>query len=136
MILEKKPAPQLSPEFKEWQAKNDWFGTDAKKTKVITRIAEDLRDEGSTLTGTEFLDECLRILDMQNTKTQKSTLVSKVESSTSGVRSTGRKTFSDLPPEAKQACRDDADDLVGSDKRFKTAKEWEDYYASTYFSQS
>lgn len=132
VILEKKPAPQLSPEFKDWQSKNDWFGVDAKKTKAITRIAEDLRDEGSTLTGVDFLDECLKILDSQ--KSQQKSVVSKVDAASRGGHSTNRKTFSDLPSEAKQACRDDTADLVGPDKRFKTAKEWEDYYASVYYS--
>lgn len=135
----KPTVPALSPEFKEWQTRNDWFGVDPKKTKAIMRIGEDLREDGSDLVGVEFLDECVRILESQNkpSKPQDSAPVSKVDAASRGAtsRSTGRKTFADLPSEAKQACRSDAEDLVGPGKRFATTKEWEDHYTAIYFSQ-
>lgn len=130
-------APELSQEFKDWQARNDWFGVDPKKTKAINRIAEDLREEGSELVGTAFLDECVRILESQNVPAKKpeASPVSKVDGVSRGTRATGRRSFADLPAEAKQACREDADDLVGPGKRFSTMKAWEDHYTNIYFSQ-
>lgn len=131
-------APKLSPEFVAWQARNEWFGVDVKKTKAITRIGEDLRDEGNTLTGVEFLDECVRVLNEREApapKKSEEAPVSKVDAPYRGGRSTGRKSFADLPSEAKQACREDAEDLVGKGKRFGTMKEWEDHYTNIYFSQ-
>ena len=120
-------APKLSPEFVAWQARNEWFGVDVKKTKAITRIGEDLRDEGNTLTGVEFLDECVRVLNEREApapKKSEEAPVSKVDAPYRGGRSTGRKSFADLPSEAKQACREDAEDLVGKGKLFCTMKEW------------
>lgn len=129
--------PELSPEFKEWQSRNDWFGVDHKKTKAINRIAEDLRDEGSELVGVAFLDECVRILDAQNAPARKAenSPVSKVDGVSRSTRPSGLRSFADLPPEAKQACREDADDLVGPGKRFSTMKDWENHYTNIYFSQ-
>lgn len=127
-------SPTVSPDFKEWQTRNEWFGTDHKKTKEIVRIGEDLRDEGSTLLGVEFLDECLRVLNSRNKPTQ-SPSVSKVDAVSRSTGTSGRKSFNDLPPDARKACLDDADDLVGNGKRFKNVKDWQDHYVSIYFSQ-
>jgi hypothetical protein len=127
------PANQPTPEMQAWYRANPWFGTDQKKTKIVSRIAEDLREEGSELFGVEFMDECLRIYEEQNQPAPRQH--SKVEGHQSSNRSTGGKTFASLPAEAKQACWDDVDDLVGPDKRYKTQKEWEDKYAAIYYSE-
>jgi hypothetical protein len=79
------------------------------------------------------MDECLRIYEEQNQPAPRQH--SKVEGHQSSNRSTGGKTFASLPAEAKQACWDDVDDLVGPDKRYKTQKEWEDKYAAIYYSE-
>ena len=47
-------------------------------------------------------------------------------------RGTGR-SFADLPSDAKQACWNDVDDLVGPDKTFKTKSEWEKEYTRIYY---
>lgn len=133
------PAPALDPEFVDWKARNDWFGVDAKRTKEIMRIGEDLRDEGNDLVGAAFLDECVRILNERNKPAtpKHEAPVSKVDGVSRGARTGngGRKSFNDLPPEARQACLDDADDLVGKNKRFSNLKDWQDHYTSIYFSQ-
>ena len=147
----KKPEPQgndgLSPDFKEWLSENTWFGQDKKKTKEITRIAEDLREDGSELMGKDFFDECVRVWEEKNgasedeeeeeeVKPRRPT--SKVESSSnrSGSRkSGGGKTYADLPADAKQACDDDADDFVGPGKRHKDLASWRAAYAKIYFTE-
>lgn len=133
----------LSQDFKAWEADNkDWFGPDKKKTKGVVRAAEDLRDEGSTLVGREFMEAALdKYLEdhpneQEEQPRQRARPAAKVESSNnrSSVRS-GAKSFANLPAEAKAACMDDVDDLVGDGKRFKTVKEWQDRYVKIYFGE-
>lgn len=134
----KKEAPKvdtsLSPEFVQWHADNPWYGEDKKKTKAVLRIAEDLRDDGNTMTGIDFMEECVR--QYEDTSTQappNRTPVSRVDGGSGrGGQRTG-KSFADLPSDAKQACLADADDLVGEGKRYKTQKDWETAYAKIYF---
>ena len=119
------------PEVKAFKAANSWYGTDLKKTVQFNRIAEDLRLDGNTLTGQAFLDATMNKYNEANRPTE-----SKVESGggrQSGGSTTKGSRFADLPPEAKQACRDDAKRLVGENRRFKTNAEWEQRYAEIYF---
>lgn len=123
--------PTDLPEVKAFKENNSWYGTDLKKTVQFNRIAEDLRLDGNTSTGQAFLDAAMKKFDEANRPTG-----SKVESG--GGRQSGGSTskgsrFADLPPEAKQACRDDAKRLVGDGRRFKTNAEWETRYAEIYF---
>jgi hypothetical protein len=134
--VKKSDAPQLSPEFREWNQKNPWFGSDLKKTKEIMRIAEDLRDDGTDLVGIEFMEECAKILESRNKKPDTSPPPSKVEGSVRTPRSSSSgKSFADLPAEAKQACQEDADELVGPGKRYKNLSEWQSAYAKIYFAE-
>lgn len=130
---------EYSPDFKEWVSRNPWFEVDKKKTKIISRIAEDLREEGNELTGTEFLDECVRVYEEQYEEEDEAPPVrrpsSKVESTPRNRRSGGGKTYADLPAEAKAQCKEDAEDLVGPDKRFKNMKDWQDHYTKIYFAE-
>jgi hypothetical protein len=138
----KKEAPQqgkytddLDPESQAFVADNPWFDTDKKRTKAYLRIVEDMRDEGHTGKGRAFLDEALERLEAQEQGSgdEPQRPVSKVESPNgrSGSRSTG--TFASLPADAKKACHDDADILVGEGKKFKTLKDWETEYARIYY---
>ena len=139
---EKKEQPQdqaLSPEFREWQIDNSWYGTDKKKTKAILRIAEDLRDEGNTETGTLFMDTCVaeleRLSPTPRYEESPEHRTSKVEGGNSRSNTRTGTAFADLPKDAKDACWGDVEDLVGPEKRFKTQKEWETQYAKIYFAQ-
>ena len=136
----KDPDDNLSPDFKAWLADNDWFNTDHKRAKKLSRIGEDLREDGDTTEGRAFMDKCLTVLLEQEGEGTDTSGASKVE--TRGARGGGQggggkaQTFASLPAEAKQACWSDNDDLVGPDKLFKTQKDWEVYYAKSYWSQS
>jgi hypothetical protein len=135
---EKKDPPgapeksDLSPEFIQWQAENSWFGADKKKTKEVSRIAEDLRDEGTDLAGRAFMDECVRIYEEKNSPPENQQPQSKVEGAAPRRPGSATKGFASLPQDAKQACWADADDLVGPNKRYKTLAEWETRYAQLY----
>jgi hypothetical protein len=123
------------PVWDAWVAENPWFDVDKKKTKEIVRIAEDLRDDGTELTGREFFDECVRLYE-EKQDPESGRPASKVEGSQPrGGSGRGGKSFADLPADAKRACHEDADDLVGAGKRFKTLKDWETQYAKIYFSE-
>lgn len=132
------PQPKLSADFMAWQKDNPWYGgkdpEDRKRTKAITRIAEDLREEGEKATGREFMDLCLEKLEESegSSTTQRST--SKVESGNprnNGGSQTG--SYGSLPAAAKAACEEFAQDLVGEGKVYKTLKDFQTYYAKTYF---
>lgn len=133
----KQQTAALSQEFQEWQAENSWFGQDKKKTKEILRIAEDLREDGNVLEGVAFMEECARILEERNPSGQNNNAsrapINRVDSGSSRGSSRGGKSFADLPAEAKEACWQDVEELVGPDKRYKTQKDWEAAYAKVYF---
>lgn len=134
-----------SPEMNEWLKDNPWYGTDKAKTKAYTRLAEDLREEGEKATGIEFFN----ILDKEYEerfgeepiprKSSKQTPHSKVESGNSrgsgpaGNRGEPAKSWNSLPKEAKEACMQFADTLVGKNKRYETLDAWKTQYAKDYF---
>lgn len=131
-----------SPIFREWLKDNPWFGQDKKKTKLVTRIAEDLRDDGTELQGREFMDEAVRLYEEQygqpsdddeDTRQTPQRRTGKVESAPAARSASSRsKSWESLPAEAKQECLNDADDLVGPNKRFKTLDDWKKKYAEIY----
>lgn len=130
---------KTTPEFKAWQAENPWFGgtskEDKQKTKLVLRIAEDLRDEGETSLGREFMDLCLAKYEEQLTPQGRA--ASKVEtgSHSRSPNGSGKKGYADLPKEAKEACESFADSVVGEGKLHKTKAEWQAAYAKTYFEE-
>lgn len=126
---------ELSKEFLSWKANNDWFDgkspEDKKRTKQAVRLAEDIKEENPDLTGQEFfdkLDEALAQLEKPATRS-----ASKVESGGGRGGSSVRKGYADLPSDARKACDDFADDLVGEGKQYKTLADWRASYAKTYF---
>jgi len=135
--IEAPKTPEIPDDMKQWYRENSWFGSpkpeDMKKSKAIARIAEDMRDEGNELVGVEFMNEALRIYEEQVGEPTRQPS-QKVE--TPNPRGGGRassKSFASLPKEAKDACRQDSDDLVGPGKRYKTQQEWENAYAKIYY---
>lgn len=131
------PQVQLSADFMAWNKDNPWYGgtsgDDRKRTRAIMRIAEDLRDDGEKAQGREFMDLCLEELERaEDTGGQRST--SKVEQGNprnNGGSQTG--SYGSLPAAAKAACEEFAQDLVGEGKVYKTLKDFQTYYAKTYF---
>jgi hypothetical protein len=128
----------LSPEFLEWKERNPWFeGTsqeDRRRTKEVIRIAEDLREEHPDVFGRDFFDLVDEELAKRFSSKKEDRRSSKVESGNGrSVSSGSRKGYADMPAEARKACDDFADSLVGENKQYKTLKEWRDDYAKTYF---
>ncbi len=139
-VSEQKPAPKtpvepempgLSQEVVSWKKDNPWFGVDKAKTKKFLRTVEDLRDEGETSVGEDFLN-----LAYEKAFAEEKPNVSKVEGGTprggtpgSSPRSKG---FSSLPKEAQDACMQDVEQFVGPGKKFKAVAEWQAYYTKLY----
>jgi len=132
------PQVKLSPDFEAWKADNTWYGgtsaEDKKRTKQILRIAEDLRDDGDETTGREFMDRCLEKLEETESGSSNRSSHNKVESGNPRSNSGGGNgSYGSLPAAAKQACEEFAQDLVGEGKVYKTLKEFQTYYAKTYY---
>ena len=142
------PKVEKQPEWAvEWQSENPWYGTDKRLSKAMDRTCEDLRDNGETSVGKEFLDKAAKLMQKRIKYMEKFTEKDddgdedrpsgKVESGSTGRREGGgggSKSFASLPAEAKRACHEDKDVLVGPNKRYKTLKDWEDAYAKMYYS--
>ena len=127
----------LAEDTRAFMADNPWFDQDKKRTKAFMRMAEDMRDEGNITVGRAFMDEVLERLDADENEQRdepqhRATKVEPTNNRSASRGTTG--SFASLPAEAKKACHDDIDILVGPTKRFKNLKEWETEYAKLYYS--
>ncbi len=137
-VVEDEPPkePALHPEFIAWRdAHPDLFDESTvsarRRMRDFQQIGKDLREDGDLTVGKAFMDKCLAILEKREGKAQNKPM-SKVEGGSSGVRSSGSRSFDSLPKEARDACHDDNDSFVGPGKMFKTVKEWEDHFTRLY----
>jgi hypothetical protein len=96
------------PELQSWLGRNQWFGADTEMTDVANGLGASVRRQFPHLTGRDFLDK----LDdkvkeyFPHKFTGNKTKGSAVDSSGS-VRSSGssgKKSYDNLPADAKQAC--------------------------------
>lgn len=134
-----EPTPvELDPVLQEWMKKNTWFGNqnspeDKKRTKEFLRIREDMIDDGFTGTMAEAIAEVERQYAQRHPTKQ---TPSKVEGGARGSNGSGGsagKGYASLPADAKHACMEFADAVVGPGKRYKTVEEWQKKYAKDYF---
>jgi len=105
----KQATNQIDPSFVEWNDDNKWFGKDPELTEEANLIGETLKRRQPTLIGRDFLDEVAkRVKKMYPEKFTNANRAkpSPVEGTTGNKSSakTGKYSFNDLPPEAKQAC--------------------------------
>ena len=99
---------QIDPLLQSWLDKNEWFGQDQVLTRRTNGIGAALRAEFPDLKGQAFLD----LLDKEIQETfadkfkKREKPVSSVEggSTTSRPSKSGKKTYADLPSDAKAAC--------------------------------
>lgn len=111
----------------------DWFGKDKKRTALVIGIAEELK-ETTALRGAELLAkakaEMLEVFEPQSRE-------SKAEGGSRGggapPASSSSKTFSNLPPEAKEVVRSQERLMVGKGKPFKDAASWQKHFVEVYF---
>lgn len=109
-----EPAPQkeqqLDPDYVAWMEENPW-AQDREAYAIGMAIGEKLRSQGDRTTGRAFLDKIkLQMVDkypqlipgMDNPNRRQPAAVG--QSTT--LPKKAKKTFSDLPSDAKEACRD------------------------------
>lgn len=130
----------LTPDVIQWGKDNPWYETDKKLQKLMDRTCEDLREDGETSTGADFLNKAKAEMEsrIEYWKEYKKAPPTKVEGGAPGRGgSTGSssKSFASLPADAKKACHEDNDILVGAGKTYKTVKDWEDAYAKMYYGE-
>ncbi len=139
------PAPKpaaapaaVDPEAAAWESRNTWFRQSPRKRGLVMGIAEEIANDPSAkhLKGKAFFDELDRRIADEPALSPPAR-GAKVDGGrpTGGTASEGAggKTYADLPPEAKAACDSQGRYLVGPTKAYKDKKEWQDFYAKTYF---
>ena len=106
-----KEVPQFTqdPVLNNWMEKNDWFGKDSRMTNIANGVGVTLRQEDPSLTGQPFLDKLdAELQEMFPEKFGKKRTPNPMEGSPNGTArpsvSSGKKTYNNLPPEAKAAC--------------------------------
>lgn len=93
-------APQIDPVLEAWiEDGNDWFAKDVKLRNYAVALGDELRQQGETLKGRQFLDKVRTLMEQEFPsrfgKSQRQVLG---ESGGSGAASTSRgKTARDLP---------------------------------------
>lgn len=112
--------PKIDPTLQSWLDKNDWYGTDKKKTRQVNALGEGLKEENPSLQGQAFLDALDdEIESVFKTKRDKPQSGVEGGSTTSRPNKSGKKTYMDLPPDAKAAC-----DRYVKQGLFKTKEEY------------
>lgn len=133
--VEASPAMVIPEDLKEWQQENPWFGSNKRKTALALGIARELVEDGETSTGRAFYEKVAT--EMQDMLKEERAPDSKVEGARNGADSEGvsrgKKSYANLPADAKAACDQDTRQFVGPGKRYKTQQEWRNRYAELYF---
>jgi len=106
-----KEVPQVTadPALNAWMDKNDWFGTDSRMTGIANGLGVTLRQENPNLNGQAFLDRLdQELAEVFPDKFGKKRTPNPMEGTPNGTArpsvSSGKKTYTNLPAEAKAAC--------------------------------
>jgi len=126
-------AEEISPEVKQWNLENPWYGVDQERTGLAMGVAQKLRAQGTTLVGRAFLEQVAITVAERLGEGEIQQPQSKVEGGGRGADSRGGTGYAGLPSDAKAQCDKDAGKFVGPNKAFKTSKEWNTYFADQYF---
>ena len=128
--------PQLHPDFGPWMAENKWFGVDQRRTMRAMGIAQELRadPELDSLVGRAYFDKILEVMEEREGGGQgRTSKVGESRGSGGGSGGSGKRTYNDLPADAKDACERQGKKLVGEGRAFKDQTAWRSYYTNLYF---
>jgi len=106
-VVKEQPKQDIQPDpsFLEWVQENSWYGEDKRKSGIADAIAEEIQSEGNKLSNKEFLAEVSKRLDAE--LNPKQARHSAVEGSGGTRPVAGKKrSYENLPPDAKAACDD------------------------------
>lgn len=103
------PPSSIDPTLQSWLDRNSWFGKDKRLTAQTNALGEVLREEFPNLSGEAFLEKLDEALEEQfpdkvGSKKRKNESVVESGSGRGGRRSTGTKSYDNLPDDAKKAC--------------------------------
>lgn len=97
------------PIFKQWVDANPWYSNDRVLRALTHDYAEEIKQTNPQLVGLEFLEQVkMRVKEehpefFQNPSKTRPAAVS-TSSTASGSRSNRKRTYADLPPEARDVC--------------------------------
>jgi hypothetical protein len=96
------------PELQSWLGRNQWFGEDTEMTDMANGLGASVRKQFPHLTGRAFLDKLdEKIVEYFPQKVLGNKAKGSAVDSTSNVRggtSSGKKSYDNLPNDAKEAC--------------------------------
>lgn len=129
--------PQLDPEFIAWQRDNPWFGTDTRRTALAVAEAKELRQSGDQTIGRAFYDKAAAAADAILNPSARPTKVETGSGTGAPSQRSGgpKKGYRDLPADAQAVCDRQAEMVVGKNRAFKTAAEWQQHYADLFFAE-
>ncbi len=123
------------PEVVSWFSANQEYVTNPRRRALMEGIMTEMRQAGDSRVGKVFLDAAAAEVD--KTLGGKGAGISRVAAGNGGQRqgSDGgmKKSYADLPAEAKQACDRMEARLVGQGKKHKDAASWRASYTKKYF---
>lgn len=103
-----QPKNQDDPDFHKWAPNNKWYKRDSseKETILADSVGGVLRRTRPELVGPEFYNEVKKQVALVYPHINGKKAVNKLDTSdhTSGSGNTDKRSYSDLPPEAKKAC--------------------------------
>jgi hypothetical protein len=122
------------PAFLEWKAENPWVDVDRVRTATAVAIAADLRDKGNRAVGKDFFAAVSKELAKVYPELKRTTKVESSGGGEGGGSSEGAKrTYADLPTDAKETCERQSSKMAGQGKAFKSKSEWQAYYVEQYY---
>lgn len=128
------------PVYQAWARENPWFGDDsnkenARKSRLAVAVGQEIRAKNPNISMSDFLEQITEEVESTfgGTKPTREA-ASKVEGSRRGAGGGGR-SYADLPAEARKQCDEDIKRHVGPNKVYKTAKEYQTYFANLYFEE-
>lgn len=106
---EQPQTPAVDPALTTWMEKNEWFGQDKRLTAIANGIGAQLSQENPGLVGKAFLEKLdEELATVMPEKFGKKSTPNPMEGAPSNINRPasfrGKKTYENLPPEAKAAC--------------------------------
>jgi hypothetical protein len=118
------------PSLQSWLDKNEWFGVDTRTTEIANALGRTLQLENPNLSGKAFLDkldeELSVTLPAKFGKKKTPNPMVGAETTSSGRATTAKKSYENLPAEAKAACdRFLKQGLIKTKEQYVENYEWE-----------
>lgn len=109
VVQESPKKPEADPAFVAWMEENSWYTKDKRLTALADAIGEEVKRENPNLIGKDFLEEVVARVkeEMPHKFEDGRKRVSSVEGSSTARSVSGKKrTYDNLPADAKVACDD------------------------------